>query len=673
MTCAPPPLPESPHALKQRIRAWARALGFQQTGFSGIALDQAEQDLEAWLAQGFHGTMDWMRRHGRKRSRPAELEPGTRSVISVRMDYLPPEAADPQRILDDPDAAYVSRYALGRDYHKTLRRRLQRLAERIERAIGPFGYRAFTDSAPVLEKPLAALAGLGWQGKHTNLIHPRGGSWFFLGELYTDLPLPPDAPVENHCGSCRACIDACPTGAIVAPYRLDARRCIAYLTIEHDGPIPTALRPLMGNRIYGCDDCQLVCPWNRFAQTTNIADFRVRNRLDRATLAELAAWDEARFLRNTEGSAIRRIGYRRWLRNLAVALGNAPASEANRQRLQALGEHPDALVREHARWALSQPNFQQRLLRPPMPTQPPPAENPMPTQESPASDNDDATEETPPLSRREMFTRNVYPYPKKMRRDQYEAEKMRLQIELLKMQNWVRDSGERLLILFEGRDAAGKGGTIKRFMEHLNPRGARVIALEKPTEREQGQWYFQRYIEHLPAAGEIVLFDRSWYNRAGVERVMGFCSPGEYLEFMRQVPELERMFVRSGVRLFKLWFSVSREEQRRRFQGREGHPLKQWKLSPVDRASLDKWDDYTAAKEAMFFHTDTADAPWTVIKSDDKKRARLNAMRHVLDSLPYANKDIGIATPPDRLLVGHVGELYEAGEEVIQTPRTSRA
>ena len=345
--------PPSYTKLKTDIRRWARILGFQQTGFGGIVLERAERDLESWLAQGFHGTMDWMQRHGRKRSRPAELEPDTRSVISVRMDYWPAEAADPWAILHDPHAAYVSRYALGRDYHKVLRRRLQRLAERIEAAIGPFGYRVFTDSAPVLEKPLAALAGLGWQGKHTNLIHQGGGSWFFLGELYVNLPLPPDAPAENHCGSCTACIDACPTRAIVAPYQLDARRCIAYLTIEHDGAIPEALRPLMGNRIYGCDDCQLVCPWNRFAQATNEADFRVRNGLDRSTLAELGGWDEAEFLRRTEGSAIRRIGHRRWLRNLAVALGNAPATEANRSRLEALARGPDALIREHAHWGLT--------------------------------------------------------------------------------------------------------------------------------------------------------------------------------------------------------------------------------------------------------------------------------------------------------------------------------
>ena len=265
-------------------------------------------------------------------------------------------------------------------------------------------------------------------------------------------------------------------------------------------------------------------------------------------------------------------------------------------------------------------------------------------------------------SRLELFRNNIYPYEKKLNRKDYEALKFELQIELLKMQNWVRESGERILILNEGRDAAGKGGTIKRIMEHLNPRGARVVALEKPTTREQGQWYFQRYIEHLPSAGEIVLFDRSWYNRAGVERVMGFCSSADYLEFMRQTPELERMLVRSGIRLFKMWFSVSRGEQLRRFKSREHDPLKQWKLSPVDLASLDKWDDYTKAKEAMFFHTDTADAPWAVVKSDDKKRARINAIRYLLDAIPYDNKDTKIACPPDPLIVGSAADIYEDGE-----------
>jgi polyphosphate kinase 2 len=262
----------------------------------------------------------------------------------------------------------------------------------------------------------------------------------------------------------------------------------------------------------------------------------------------------------------------------------------------------------------------------------------------------------------------AYPYKNLMSRKNYEGQKYHLQVELLKLQAWVKETGQRVVILFEGRDAAGKGGTIKRFMEHLNPRGARVVALEKPTETELGQWYFQRYVQHLPTAGEISLFDRSWYNRSGVERVMGFCSDDEYLEFIRQAPEFERNLVRSGIHLIKFWFSVSREEQRRRFKEREVHPLKQWKLSPIDLASLDKWDDYTKAKEAMFFYTDTADAPWTVIKSDDKKRARLNAMRYVLHKLPYSNKDIGQIGPLDPLLVGRAHVVYERGERSDHAP-----
>ncbi len=265
-------------------------------------------------------------------------------------------------------------------------------------------------------------------------------------------------------------------------------------------------------------------------------------------------------------------------------------------------------------------------------------------------------------NRTAIFKGGAYPYPTKMGRKEYEARKAELQIELLKMQNWVKESGERVVMLFEGRDAAGKGGTIKRFMEHLNPRGARIVALEKPTEQERGQWYFQRYIQHLPTSGEIVMFDRSWYNRVGVEKVMGFCTPAEYLEFMRQAPEFERMLVRSGIRLFKMWFSVSRTEQFRRFQQRKKDPLKQWKLSPIDMASLDKWDAYTEAKEAMFFYTDTADAPWTVIKSDCKKRARINAMRFVLSHLSYPNKNPSIAVPPDPLIVGPASVIYEEGE-----------
>ncbi len=266
------------------------------------------------------------------------------------------------------------------------------------------------------------------------------------------------------------------------------------------------------------------------------------------------------------------------------------------------------------------------------------------------------------LSKKDIFKHGNYPYKKMMARAEYEKKKKELQIELLKMQNWVKETGQRVIILFEGRDAAGKGGTIKRIMEHLNPRGAHVVALEKPTERESTQWYFQRYVKHFPAAGEIVLFDRSWYNRAGVEKVMGFCTPAEYLEFMRQTPELERMLVRSGIKLFKLWFSVSRAEQFRRFQSRREDPLKQWKLSPIDLASLDKWDDYTEAKEAMFFYTDTADAPWTVIKSDDKKRARINAMRYILNNLDYPNKNHKVVVEPDPLIVGSAKEIFEKDE-----------
>ncbi len=269
------------------------------------------------------------------------------------------------------------------------------------------------------------------------------------------------------------------------------------------------------------------------------------------------------------------------------------------------------------------------------------------------------------LDSKKIFADANYPYETKMNKKEYEKLKAKLQIEFLKMQNWVKETGQRVVILFEGRDAAGKGGTIKRMMEHMNPRSARVVALEKPTDEEKGQWYFQRYIQHLPSKGEIVLFDRSWYNRAGVERVMNFCKAGEYLEFMRQTPELERMLVRSGIKLFKLWFSVSRNEQFRRFTQRSEDPLKQWKLSPVDLASLDKWEAYTEAKEAMFFYTDTADAPWTVIKSDCKKRARINAMRFILSQLDYPNKDPEVAIPPDKLIVGSAAYIYEKGEHIL--------
>ena len=286
-----------------------------------------------------------------------------------------------------------------------------------------------------------------------------------------------------------------------------------------------------------------------------------------------------------------------------------------------------------------------------------------------AADRKDQTLAKPKLvekqGKRKIFADANYPYEEKMNRAEYEKLKQELQVEILKMQGWVKETGQRIVILFEGRDAAGKGGTIKRMMEHMNPRGARVVALEKPSEEEQGQWYFQRYIKHLPTNGEIVLFDRSWYNRAGVERVMNFCKAGDYLEFMRQAPELERMLVRSGIKLFKLWFSVSRNEQFRRFQQRRHDPLKQWKLSPIDLASLDKWEDYTEAKEAMFFYTDTADAPWTVVKSDCKKRARINAMRHILNSLDYPNKDTEVAVAPDSLIVGSASHIYEKGEHIL--------
>jgi epoxyqueuosine reductase len=340
--------------LAQDIKHWGRTLGFQQVGISDIDLSAAEQHLQAWLDKGFHGEMDYMARHGHKRSRPAQLEPGTMRVISARMDYLPQAMDAMHDNLQDRAQAYVSRYALGRDYHKLIRQRLQQLAQQIAGVCGPFGYRVFCDSAPVLEKAIAEKAGLGWIGKHSNLIDERTGSWFFLGEIYTDLPLPVDQPATNHCGTCRACLDACPTRAIVAPYQVDARLCISYLTIELRGSIPVELRPLIGNRIYGCDDCQLVCPWNRFARLGAEADFQPRQGLDSTTLIELFRWEEDEFLRRTEGSAIRRIGHECWLRNIAVALGNAPTDQAVTQALQARLKHPSPLVREHVEWALQQ-------------------------------------------------------------------------------------------------------------------------------------------------------------------------------------------------------------------------------------------------------------------------------------------------------------------------------
>ena len=335
------------------IRRWGAELGFQQIGVSDIDLSKAEERLATWLARGYQGDMAYMSRHGEKRSRPATLLPGTTSVVSARMDYLPDETSSPGELLDHASKAYVSRYALGRDYHKLMRKRLARLAKLIEEAVGPMGHRVFVDSAPVLEKPIAEKAGIGWIGKHTNLINRDAGSWFFLGEIYVDLELPTDAPETSHCGTCHACIDVCPTDAIVAPYQLDARRCISYLTIELDGPIPVEFRSRIGNRIYGCDDCQLVCPWNKFAQPTAEADFAPRHGLDDAELADLFAWDEDTWLASTEGSAIRRIGYERWLRNVAVALGNAASSDAVINALQARRMDDSQLVRDHVKWALA--------------------------------------------------------------------------------------------------------------------------------------------------------------------------------------------------------------------------------------------------------------------------------------------------------------------------------
>jgi epoxyqueuosine reductase len=342
-----------PDELKLQIRALALELGFQSLGVAGVALDADADRLRQWIVQGMHGQLEYMARHGSKRWTPAELVPGTISVLSARMDYWPADSADALSVLERPDLAYVSRYALGRDYHKLLRGRLQKLADAIRTLIGDFGYRVFVDSAPVLEKPLARNAGLGWIGKHTNLISRDAGSYFFLGEIYTDLPLLPDEPVEDHCGSCRRCLDACPTGALPAPYQIDARRCISYLTIELHGPIPLELRPMLGNRIYGCDDCQLVCPWNKYAHLAGEPDFRARHRLDDSSLIELFSWDEASFLSNTEGSAIRRIGHLRWLRNIAIALGNAPSSAAAIATLQTRVNDADDTVREAVEWALA--------------------------------------------------------------------------------------------------------------------------------------------------------------------------------------------------------------------------------------------------------------------------------------------------------------------------------
>ncbi|WP_242106877.1 tRNA epoxyqueuosine(34) reductase QueG [Luteimonas aquatica] len=346
-------VPLDPAAAALRIKALAREAGFQRCGIAGIELGADEDHLRDWLANGLYGSMDWMARHGDLRSRPQELVPGTLRVISVGLDYGRGDDEQAWRTLAEGERAYVARYALGRDYHKLMRNRLQKLAERIAAEIGPFGHRVFVDSAPVLERALARNAGLGWIGKHTCLIDKDGGSWFFLGEIYVDLPLPLDPLASAHCGTCARCIDVCPTQAIVAPHRLDARRCIAYLTIEHEGAIDEALRPLIGNRIFGCDDCQLVCPWNKFARRNDEPDFRARNDLDNATLAQLFAWSEEEFLQRTEGSAIRRSGYRRWLRNIAVALGNAPGSPDVLAALESRRDSADPIVQEHVAWALA--------------------------------------------------------------------------------------------------------------------------------------------------------------------------------------------------------------------------------------------------------------------------------------------------------------------------------
>nr|WP_298413573.1 tRNA epoxyqueuosine(34) reductase QueG [uncultured Halomonas sp.] len=348
--CSPPDT--DLNALAQRIKRWGQELGFQQVGITDTDLESHERYLERWLAAGHQGEMGFMAKHGTKRTRPEELVPGTLRVISVRMDYLPPEV-ETTRALGQPNKAYVSRYALGRDYHKLMRKRLATLAKTIESEVGSFGYRAFVDSAPVMERALAQKAGLGWFGKNAMLLNPKAGSLFFLGELYTDLPLPIDAPFDSeHCGKCSQCRIACPTGAIVDDKVVDSRRCISYLTIELQGSIPQEFREAMGNRVYGCDDCQLVCPFTRFTRASQEEDFAPRHDLDRAELVRLFAWSEEEFLSKTEGSAIRRIGYERWLRNLAVGLGNAPWSEGVEAALRARLAYPSDLVREHVRWAL---------------------------------------------------------------------------------------------------------------------------------------------------------------------------------------------------------------------------------------------------------------------------------------------------------------------------------
>ena len=344
----------SPSELKARLSELARKRGFEALGVADVALDADAAYLDRWVDAGRHGEMSYMHKHGTKRSRPGELVPGTVRVLTARMNYWPGDARDAWEALGEDELAYVSRYALGRDYHKVLRSALQRLADDIQAHVGPMGYRVFVDSGPVLERALARKAGLGWVGKHTNLIARDAGSYFFIGEILTDLPLPLDEPVGAHCGTCSACIPACPTGAITAPYQLDARRCISYLTIELHGAIPVELRRMMGNRIYGCDDCQLVCPWNKFARAAAHPDFKTRHALDSSRLSELFAWSEEEFLARTEGSAIRRIGYERWLRNIAVALGNAPASAETLSSLRSRREDASPIVREHVQWALAE-------------------------------------------------------------------------------------------------------------------------------------------------------------------------------------------------------------------------------------------------------------------------------------------------------------------------------
>ena len=348
------PQQENYTALVTQIRTWAHELGFQAVGISDTDLSAAESGLLEWLALGLHGELDYMANHGTRRSRPAELVTGTLRVISLRMNYFPPQARDSWQVLTEGERAFISRYALGRDYHKVLRNRLTKLADKIRAEVAEADGRVFTDSAPVMEVELARKAGLGWRGKHTLLLSREHGSWFFLGEIYLSLPLPVDAPQQDHCGTCSRCIEVCPTRAIIAPYRLDARRCISYLTIELKGSIPVELRPLIGNRIYGCDDCQLVCPWNGFAQTTVEPDFAVRHGLDNVSLVELFAWDETEFKTRLAGSAIYRIGYERWLRNIAIALGNATKSDAVIAALKLRAKHESELVREHVEWALMQ-------------------------------------------------------------------------------------------------------------------------------------------------------------------------------------------------------------------------------------------------------------------------------------------------------------------------------